>query len=168
MSSERSNNPNSHTNTDTSSTVAHIVNSHSSADDWLLLAHLTQAYRSMLDGLMDGVGLHRGQVTVLCRLFERDGMTQSEIADRLSVQGATITNMLQRMEEAGLVSRRRDPQDNRLVRVYLTDKGRSKERSIVEQAFRVEQSVFEGLSDEERAVLRSMMKVMLRNMENDS
>jgi predicted CoA-binding protein len=42
------------------------------------------------------------------------------------VQGATITNMRQRMEESGLVRRRRDPEDNRLVRVFLTRAGRKK------------------------------------------
>src|SRR6266566_1923028 len=142
------------------------VRSDVSSEDWTLLTQLTQAYRGLLDGLMDRIGLHRAQVNVLCRLFAQDGMTQSEIAEQLAVQGATITNMLQRMEEADLVTRRRDPDDNRLVRVYLTDKGRKQERAISEQAMRVEQSVFEGLSAEERAMLRRVMKLMLRNMDS--
>jgi len=138
------------------------------SEDWTLLTQLTQAYRGLLDDLMDRMGLHRAQVNVLCRLFVQDGMTQTEIADQLSVQGATITNMLQRMEEAGLVTRRRDREDNRLVRVYLTDMGRKQERAITEQAMRVEQSVFEGLSADERATLRRMMKLMLGNMDSES
>ena len=142
--------------------------SSASSEDWTLLTQLTQAYRGLLDGLMDRIGLHRAQVNVLCRLFAQDGMTQSEIAEQLSVQGATITNMLQRMEEAGLVTRRRDPEDNRLVRVYLTDTGRKQERAINEQAMRVEQAVFEGLDDQERAMLRRMMRRMLRNMDMES
>lgn len=137
-----------------------------SSEDWTLLTQLTHAYRSMLEGLMDRVGLHRAQVNVLCQLFEQDGLTQSELADRLSVQGATITGMLQRMEEAGLVKRQRDSEDNRLVRVYLTDKGSEQEQVINEQAQRVDKAVFEGFNDEERIVLRHMMKVMLNNMEN--
>jgi MarR family transcriptional regulator, organic hydroperoxide resistance regulator len=144
------------------------VSSDASSEDWTLLTQLTHAYRGLLDGLMDRIGLHRAQVNVLCRLFEQDGMTQSEIAEQLSVQGATITNMLQRMEEAGLVTRRRDPVDNRLVRVYLTDMGREQERAITEQAMRVEQSVFEGLNAEERATLRRMMRLMLDNMDSES
>jgi DNA-binding MarR family transcriptional regulator len=144
------------------------ASSGASSEDWTLLTQLAQAYRGLLEGLMDRIGLHRAQVNVLCRLFAQDGMTQSEIAEQLSVQGATITNMLQRMEEAGLVTRRRDPEDNRLVRVYLTEMGRQQERAISEQATRVEQSVFEGISAEERAVLRRMMKRMLDNMESES
>src|SRR5690242_14513856 len=85
-------------------------------EDWELLAQVSQTYRTLSDSFMDQIAMHRAQATLLCQLFEHDGMTQSEIADQLSVQGATVTNMLQRMEEAGLVVRHRDIEDNRLVR----------------------------------------------------
>src|SRR5437762_8755369 len=117
-----------------------------SIEDWELLAQVAQAYRSLSDSFMDRIGMHRAQATLLCRLFAQDGMTQSEIAEQLSVQGATVTNMLQRMEESGLVVRRRDREDNRLVRVYLTEAGRERERSINEQFMKVEQAAFGGLS----------------------
>src|SRR5436190_6290966 len=133
------------------------------SEDWKLLAQLSQAYRGLLDTFMDRIGMHRAQATLLCRLFAQDGMTQSEIAEQLSVQGATVTNMLQRMEEAGLVTRRRDPDDNRLVRVYLTELGRKQERAINEQFTKVEQAVFEGLDYQERALLRRMIEQMIRN-----
>src|SRR5437762_6804159 len=125
-----------------------------SIEDWELLAQVAQAYRSLSDSFMDRIGMHRAQATLLCRLFDQDGMTQSEIAEQLAVQGATVTNMLQRMEEAGLVTRRRDPEDNRLVRVYLTEKGRKQERAITEQFMKVEEAIFEGLDNEDRAILR--------------
>ena len=47
------------------------------------------------------IGTHRAQATLLCRLFVQDGMTQSEIGEQLAVQGATVINLLQRMDEAG-------------------------------------------------------------------
>ena len=133
-------------------------------EDWELLAQLCQAYRSLSDAFMDRIDMHRAQATLLCRLFVQDGMTQSEIADQLSVQGATITNMLQRMEEAGLVTRRRDLEDNRLVRVYLTDAGREKERSITEQFMKLQEAIFEGIAESDRAELRRMLNQMLQNM----
>jgi len=137
-------------------------------EDWELLAQVAQAYRSLSDSFMDQIGLHRAQATLLCRLFDHDGMTQSEIAEQLSVQGATITNMLQRMEETGLVTRRRDRDDNRLVRVYLTDAGRKQERAITDQFMKVEEAIFEGLGQQERIVLRRILKQMLLNMSADS
>jgi DNA-binding MarR family transcriptional regulator len=137
-------------------------------EDWELLAQVAQAYRSLSDSFMDRIGMHRAQATLLCRLFVQDGMTQSEIAEQLAVQGATVTNMLQRMEEAGLVARRRDPEDNRLVRVYLTDTGRQQERAITEQFMKVEEAIFEGLDHQDRTVLRRMLRRMLSNISTGS
>jgi DNA-binding MarR family transcriptional regulator len=113
---------------------------------------------------MDQIDMHRAQAALLCRLFNQDGLTQSELADQLSVQGATVTNMLQRMEETGLVSRRRDDDDNRLVRVSLTEAGRERERAITDQFVKLEHAVFEGISDDDRARLRQLLHQMLHNM----
>jgi len=137
---------------------------HNTFADWELLAQFAQAYRSLSDTFMDQVDMHRAQAMLLCRLFEKDGMTQSEIADQLSVQGATITNMLQRMEEAGLVTRRRDAEDNRLVRVYLTEAGREKERASNEQFMKLQEAIFAGINDADREALRRILKQMLQNI----
>jgi DNA-binding MarR family transcriptional regulator len=66
---------------------------------------------------MDRIGMHRAQATLLCRLYVNSGMTQSELADQLVVQGATITNILQHMEKAAFVARQRDEEDHRLGHV---------------------------------------------------
>lgn len=132
--------------------------------DWQLLARFAQAYRSLADANMEQIDMHRAQATSLCRLYNNDGMTQSEIAQQLSVQGATVTDMLQRMEEAGLVSRRRDDDDNRVVRVYLTEQGRRKERAIVQQFTKMETAIFEGFSERERAALRTLVGRLLQNI----
>ena len=132
--------------------------------DWQLLAQVCLAYRSLSDTLMDQIDMHRAQAALLCRLFSQDGLTQSELADQLAVQGATVTNMLQRMEETGLVSRRRDDDDNRLVRVNLTEAGRERERAITDQFVKLEHAVFEGISDDDRARLRQLLRQMLHNM----
>ena len=128
------------------------------------MAQFAQAYRDLSRTLMDQITLHRSQAMVLCKLFVQDGMNQSEIAQHLSVQGATVTDMLQRMEEAALVSRRRDRDDNRLVRVYLTDAGREKERSIMEQFLELESAVFAGFDESERAQLRGLLSRALANI----
>jgi DNA-binding MarR family transcriptional regulator len=134
------------------------------ADDWQLLAQFSQAFRSLADAFMDQVDMHRGQAILVCALCEKDGMTQTEIAEQLAVQGATVTNMLQRMEEAGLVVRRRDANDNRLVRVYLTAAGRQKEQAIHRQFEGLEARMFEGISQEDRATLRRFLLRILQNM----
>ena len=132
--------------------------------DWELVAQVCQAYRSFSDAFIDQIEMHRAQAAMLCRLFAQDGLTQSEIGDQLSVQGATVTNMLKRMEESGLVTRRRDPEDNRLVRVYLTESGREKERAINEQFLKLEGAVFEGISQDDLDSFRRVLSQILRNM----
>ena len=133
-------------------------------EDWQLLAQFTQTYRTLSEAFMDRIGTHRAQAIVLYRLYAQDGMTQSEIAQQLAVQGATVTDILQRMEEAGFVSRRRDPEDNRLVRVYITELGREKKRFIVEQYFNLESAIFYGFKDSERDQLRQYLGRALDNL----
>jgi DNA-binding MarR family transcriptional regulator len=133
-------------------------------EDWELLARVAQSYRTLSDELMEQIDMHRAQAMLLCRLFVEEGQTQSEIADQLAVQGATVTNMLQRMEEAELVSRRRDSEDNRLMRVSLTETGREKEQSIMTQFLKIEAAIFEGFSPDERELLRRLLRRLWINM----
>ena len=135
-----------------------------SLDDWMLLAQFSQVFRTVSDTFTDQVDIPRGQAMVLCTVAKQDGLTQSEIADRLSVQGATITNMLQRLEETGLVVRRRDAEDNRLVRVFLTEIGRQKEEAINERFMAMQQLVFKDISDDERDLLRKQLEQILQNI----
>lgn len=136
--------------------------------DAQLLAQFSQMYRSAIDSFMDQAGMHRGQALLLCKIVDKDGMTQSEVAEALSVQGATITNMLKRMEEASLVVRQRDEADNRLVRVYVTDQGRELEKTIVEQLALLEESLLAGISHEDRNTLRRLVWQMMANLSDGS
>lgn len=137
-------------------------------EDWELLAQVAQSYRTLSDALMDQIALHRAQGMLLCQLFAQEGMTQSELADQLVVQAPTVTNMLQRMEEAGLVTRQRDADDNRLVRVYLTQMGREKEQAIAAQFLKVENTMFAGFSADEREMLRRLLRRLLTNMSKEA
>lgn len=135
-------------------------------DDWQLVAQLSQAYRILADTFMDSIGMHRAQAILLCAVCATDGLTQSEIAAQLAVQGATVTSMLQRMEETGLVTRQRDPDDNRLVRVYATDMGRTKEKEINARFQEFEEVLFRDIPAEQRTLLRELLLKLLKNMNN--
>ena len=81
---------------------------------------INRAYKPMLDQM----GLTYPQYLVLSVLWEADGQTITAIADRLGLEPSTITPLVKRLEQAGFVERRRNPQDERQVRVSLTAKGR--------------------------------------------
>lgn len=80
----------------------------------------TAAYKPFLDAL----GLSYPQYLVMLVLWERDGLPVKEIAARLQLDSATLTPLLKRLEAAGYVRRRRDPADERQLRVELTEEGR--------------------------------------------
>ncbi|UGT40985.1 MarR family winged helix-turn-helix transcriptional regulator [Nocardia yamanashiensis] len=89
-----------------------------------LFGRTSKAVRALADRDMRRHGLHLGQNHVLAALWEQDGRTPGEMAAALNVTTPTIVKMATRMAAAGLLERRRDDRDNRLVRLWLTDHGR--------------------------------------------
>ncbi|WP_027135691.1 MarR family winged helix-turn-helix transcriptional regulator [Geminicoccus roseus] len=81
----------------------------------------TAAYKPLLEPL----GLTYPQYLVLLVLWERDDLAVKEIGLRLHLDSGTLTPLLKRMEIAGLVRRARDAQDERQVRIRLTEEGRA-------------------------------------------
>ncbi|MGS5085176.1 MarR family winged helix-turn-helix transcriptional regulator [Hydrogenophaga sp. A37] len=81
---------------------------------------MTKLYKPLLDEL----GLTYPQYLALLVLWEQDGVTVSELGDRLNLDSGTLTPLLKRMEAAGLVSRLRDAADERRVLIRLTPEGR--------------------------------------------
>lgn len=80
-----------------------------------------RAYKPMLDAL----GLTYPQYLVMLVLWERDGLTVSEIGEQLTLDSGTLTPLLKRLEGANLLERVRDAQDERRVRITLTPQGRA-------------------------------------------
>jgi DNA-binding MarR family transcriptional regulator len=74
--------------------------------------------------VLDRLGLTYPQYLVLTVLSEDDGQTVSGIADRLALESSTVTPLVKRLEAAKLVTRTRNPKDERQVNVRLTNKGR--------------------------------------------
>jgi len=82
---------------------------------------INRTYKPWLDQL----GLTYPQYLVLSVLWEGDDQTISGIASRLDLEPSTITPLMKRLERAGHVVRRRNPADERQVRVLLTEQGRA-------------------------------------------
>lgn len=82
---------------------------------------ITKAYTVLLEEM----GITYPQYTALLVLWEQDGILVSEIANALEIDAGTATPLVQRLEKLELVTRVRCDDDERRVRVYLTDKGKS-------------------------------------------
>jgi DNA-binding MarR family transcriptional regulator len=122
-----------------------------------LIAQVCRMHYRRAHDLFEELGLYRGQPPLLHELWEREGRTHSELAERLHVQPATITKMIQRMQEAGFVQRLRDPEDHRVSRVYLTAAGREIEERVRQVWQQLENEALAGIAPEERALLRRFL-----------
>jgi DNA-binding MarR family transcriptional regulator len=75
--------------------------------------------------ILDRLGLTYPQYLAMVTLWKKDGQTVGEIGEQLLLETGTLTPLLKRLEAAGLVKRTRDTQDERVVRISLTEEGRS-------------------------------------------
>ncbi len=130
-----------------------------------LLSQFLRLHHQRMFSPLAKLGLYPGQPPILAMLWERDGRTQKELAENRRLAPATVTVMLQRMEKAGLIERRSDSEDHRIIRVYLTEAGRSirSEAEAVRQT--IDGACFAGFTLEERVLLRRFLLQMIANLE---
>ena len=74
---------------------------------------------------LKALGLTYTQYIVMLVLWEKDDVSVGHLCSRLHLDSGTLTPLLKKLQEAGLLLRRRNPQDERVVQVLLTEKGRA-------------------------------------------
>ena len=80
-----------------------------------LMFQICRAHRNRAQDLLSSLGLYSGQEILLMHLWEKDGRTQSELAQSMWIRPPTLTKSIDRMSHAGLVERRADMADGRSV-----------------------------------------------------
>ena len=123
---------------------------------WLRMARFVQNSNQLSNEHLRQFGLTVAQFEALAHIRNFEPVTQSELAEGLTVSGGGISRMLARLEAEGLISRR---QDWKTKHISLTDKG----RELLERAFpsQLEQqsSLFDdALTDDEKVHLHALMK----------
>jgi MarR family transcriptional regulator, organic hydroperoxide resistance regulator len=129
-----------------------------------LLAQVCKAHRQYACAMLGDLGLFSGQEILLMHLWESDGLSQLELGARMEIEPPTLTKMLNRLEKTGLVERRRDPNDARICRVYLTDKGWSLREPVTRCWRAIEQRVLTNLTLEEQILLRRLLLQVRHNL----
>jgi DNA-binding MarR family transcriptional regulator len=102
-------------------------------------------------------GVAIGQWAVLLALWARDGMTQAELSRVVAIEPPTVVRTIDRMVRDGLVSRAPDPDDGRLSRIYLTERGRSLRDELVPLAAAVNEEILNRLTATEARTLRGLL-----------
>jgi DNA-binding MarR family transcriptional regulator len=125
---------------------------------------LSQLLTRKFSEKLEPFGLTQFHWLVLCCLWETDGLATSSIGDRLQQVGGTLTGVLDRMEERGLIRRGRDPEDRRVWRIWLTDAGKELEQTLPPVALALREQLMEGISPEERAVFSQILNRAIANL----
>ncbi|GAB6159110.1 hypothetical protein JCM39194_23100 [Desulfotomaculum varum] len=92
-----------------------------------LALSLYLAYKKLqihFTNLAEQMGLDPAPLSALLKLWCQDGLTITELGDKLFLKASTITSLIDRMERDGLVYRERNREDRRVVRIYLTEKAK--------------------------------------------
>lgn len=103
------------------------------------------------------------QYATLKCLWEEDGQMPSQLAETLNLDSSTVTGILGRLEDKGLINRSFRMDDRRKVIVHLTEAGKSLETPVNDIITRLNREVTEGLSEEQMDVFRHHLKVIADN-----
>ena len=112
------------------------------------------------------VGLSTATWFLLSMLIEEDGISQGEVSHRFEVDPSRITRLAQRLQDEGLLRRERDPEDNRVVRLYASEEGRLLIEDCQERRERFESRFQREFTSEELAQLRRALGVVSRLMKD--
>lgn len=112
----------------------------------------------------DGVMTQPGAHLVLSFLAVRDGITQLDLVNATHLRAPSVSAILKKMEEEGIVTRLRDERDARAVRIYLTAHGREIDREHIKRIKAIDAEALEGLGEAERDTLMALLCVVRDNL----
>lgn len=131
-----------------------------------LLAPLGFAFWRMKGAFEREMGISAGTWFTLTFLAREDGMSQGELSQRFDIDPSRVTRLATRLEREGLLRRERDRGDHRVVRMYLTEKGRSLIEGLFDRRERFDRRIGAVLSPEELVELRRMLGVLAEAAED--
>lgn len=129
-----------------------------------LIRRLSRRLRYRLDARLERYGLTSVQWGVIALLGRQDGLSQGELQQRLAIEGATLTPIVQRLEREGWVRRTSDPADRRRQQVWLTDRSRGQMNEIAGQVEQYRLESMRGMSQQEIETLSSLLGRMEANL----
>ncbi|MGF7033625.1 DNA-binding MarR family transcriptional regulator [Paenibacillus mucilaginosus] len=109
-------------------------------------------------------GISSSRLEILHELCRSDEINQSTLQKRIDIDSAAITRHLKQLEADGMVTRRRNPDDNRVTFVRLTEEGRRRIGAYTAEKELFIRQILHGFSEEEVHVLADMLERMQNNI----
>ena len=132
------------------------------------IAETAHALRRAFDRRAASLGVTRAQWKVLFRLSRSPGLRQVELADMLDVEPITLSRIVDRLDEAGLVERRADPADRRAWRLFLTDKAAPLVEKLMALGTAMAAEAFDGIPSDQIESLRKALSQIRDNLSADN
>jgi DNA-binding MarR family transcriptional regulator len=127
------------------------------------IAETAHALRKAFDRRVAGVST-RAQWKVLFRLTRSPGLRQVELAEMLDIEPITLCRMVDRLEEAGLVERTRDPSDRRAWRLNVTEKAQPLVKQLKTVAAGLVEEAFAGIDPKQIEIVRQVLARVRENV----
>lgn len=130
-----------------------------------LLGDIHRSSRTSLSERLQKLGLFGGQERIILLLRDQDGLTPSQIAEKLNVSPPTIAKSIARLTARGVLVRRVDKSDRRRANVFLSNVGHSMVKSIKKEQRKWQKKVLRSVSKDEKAELSKQLKHILSNID---
>jgi len=125
---------------------------------------VSQLMARKLQERLEPFGLTPFHWVVLCCLWDEDGLPTSSIGEKLQQVGGTLTGVLDRMEERGLIRRERDIDDRRIWRIWLTEEGKRLETVLPPIGVEIREQTMKGISPAQQELFSQLVDQAIANL----
>ena len=132
---------------------------------WLMANHMLMQ-KNLMERLKD-TGLTIGQPKILDHLKEHDGSNQKEIARACFLEAGSLTSILNKMEERGLIERRILNGNRRSFHIFMTEEGKRKQQMVDAAFAEVEKNALAGISEEEMEQCMAVYRKIYCNLQKE-
>ena len=130
---------------------------------YLSMANHMMVQKKLMEQLKD-TGLTLGQPKVLDYLKDHDGASQKEIAAGCLIEEGSLTSILNRMEEKGLIERKMLNGNRRTFHIFMTESGKKNQKLVEETFEKIEETALNNVSEEEQKVFMEIFLRIYRNL----
>ena len=130
---------------------------------YLSMINHMMVQKKLMEQLKD-TGLTLGQPKVLDYLKDHDGASQKEIAAGCLIEAGSLTSILNRMEEKGLIERKMLNGNRRTFHIFMTESGKKNQKLVEETFEKIEETALNNVSEEEQKVFMEIFLRIYRNL----
>lgn len=116
--------------------------------------------------LSGGQKLQRWQTRLLFLISQNNGSSQRELAEAMDVRPSSMTEMVLKMEHAGLITRKQDEKDQRVMRIFLTETGEKAAAQFSAATIDLTSTMFNCLTPEEQSQMLALVEKISAGMES--